>query len=181
MHDVFTNQNRPLYKMAKPILLSPIAADAFAAFIKARFDETGRSISDQAIAEILHITGGHPHDTQELCYFLWAQTHAEEAGEVEASAVSAALEQVLDAESAHFITVWEDLSAHQRLVLLSLSDEAGAVYSEAYRRVHRLGSAASVQRSIARLIDLEVIEQHEGLTFTICDAFFREWIDQRAR
>jgi len=181
MHEVFTNQHQPLYKMAKPILLAPIAADAFAAYIETRFAETDQPITGEAIAEILRVTGGHPHDTQELCYFLWAHARAEGRVAVEATAVEAALGQVLDAESAHFITVWEDLSVHQRLVLLALSRESGAVYGEVYRRGHRLGSAASVQRSLARLVDLEIIEQHEGTIFTICDVFFRAWIERRAR
>ncbi|HVA90753.1 MAG TPA: ATP-binding protein [Chloroflexota bacterium] len=181
MQDVFTNQHQPLYKMAKPILLAPIETAAFAAYIQARFAETRQPIADDAIAEILRVTGGHPHDTQELCYFLWAQARARGLAGVEAGAVEAALGQVLDAESAHFITLWTDLSVHQRLVLLALSAEPGAVYSEAYRQAHRLGSAASVQRSITRLVDLEIIEQHEGTVFTLCDVFFREWIDRRAR
>jgi hypothetical protein len=181
MHEVFTNQHQPLYKMAKPILLAPIKADDFAAFIKARFAETGLPISDAAITAILRVSGGHPHDTQELCYFLWAQARAEAHETVDAGAVDVALAQVLDAESAHFTTLWEDLSTHQRLVLLALASESGAIYSEAYRRAHHLGSATSVQRSITRLVEREIIEQHGGTSYAISEVFFREWIDQRAR
>lgn len=91
------------------------------------------------------------------------------------------MEQVLDAESAHFITLWEDLSVHQRIVLGALSVESGQMYSEDYRRRHRVGTAASVQRSIMRLIEREIIEQSTGNGYHIADVFFRVWIERRVR
>jgi len=181
MNDVFTNRNQPLYKMAKPVVLHPIKRDDFDVFIRARFRETGQGIGDDAVNAILDITEGHPHDTQELCYFTWAVARGAGRTVVQVSEVSDALEQVLDAESAHFITLWEDLSVHQRIVLGALSVESGQVYSEDYRRRHRAGAAASVQRSIMRLIEREIIEQSAGNGYHIADVFFRVWIERRVR
>jgi AAA+ ATPase superfamily predicted ATPase len=181
MNDVFTNQHQPLYKLAKPILLMPIGPDAFAAFIENHFTQTGMTIDAAALQRVLTVTGGHPHDTQELCYFLWSHARALRLPVVSADHVDVALAQVLDAESAHYITLWEELSTHQRLVLLALTVEPGAVYSESYRQRHRLGAASSVQRSLARLIRDELIEPVEHGVYTIEDIFLREWIAARAR
>jgi|SRR6185437_9661431 len=46
--------------------------DAFAAYVETRFAETDQPITGEAIAEILRVTGGQPHDTQELCYLPFA-------------------------------------------------------------------------------------------------------------
>ena len=181
MQEVFSGQNQPLYKMAKPIVLRPIESIAFSSYIRTRFSETGLSIDEAAIHRVLTITDGHPHGTQELCYFLWSliqDSHlASAAGEV---VVDAALAQVLDAESAHYTALWDALSAHQRLLLLALAAESGTVFSEAYRRRHRLGAASSVQRSLARLIDRELVDQAASGECVVADVFFREWIRSRA-
>jgi AAA+ ATPase superfamily predicted ATPase len=181
MNDVFTDRHQPLYRMAKPVVLKPIHTSAFTAFIKMRFAETGIPIDEGAVQRILSITGGHPHDTQELCYFLWSYARGELMPSIAETAVDSALAMVLDAESAHYITLWEDLSAHQRLVLVALAAQPGAIYSEEYRRDHRLGAATSVQRSVSRLVDRELIEQDENSAYKITEVFFREWIIARAQ
>ena len=181
MQEVFTNQHQPLYKMAKPIVLRPIEPVAFSAFIRERFAETGLAIDDAAIRRVLAVTGGHPHDTQELCYFLWSLAQGGRLPSVGENTVSTALTQVLDAESAHYTTLWEALSAHQRLVLLALAAEPGPIFSESYRRAHRLGAASSVQRSLTRMVDRELVEVDESGAYVVADVFFREWIGARAR
>lgn len=176
MHEVFTSRNQPLYKMAKPVVLHPIETVDFATFIRARCAETRQGIADDAVARILTITGGHPHDTQELCYFTWALAQGERIDVLTVTDVEQALAQVLDAEDAHYTTLWEELSAHQRLVLQALTDDASPIYSEDYRRRHRLGAAASVQRSMARLLSLEIAEEVAGTGYRIADVFLRAWI-----
>jgi len=176
MHDVFTARNQPLYKMAKPVVLRPIAPADFATFIHARCTETGQGIADDAVTRILAITEGHPHDTQELCYFAWALAQGERIAVLTVPDIERALSHVLDAEDAHYTTLWEDLAAHQRLVLVALTGDMESVYSEDYRRRHRLGAASSVQKSIARLLDREVIEAAPGGGYRIGDVFLRAWI-----
>ncbi len=87
---------------------------------------------------------------------------------------------VLDAESARYVTLWDTLTAHQRLVLIALSTDAGPIYSEEYRRDHRLGAAYSVQRSLTRLQNRELVESVAASGYRINDAFLRAWIVQRA-
>jgi hypothetical protein len=181
MEEVFTADNQPLYKMAKPVVLDTIARDDFMAFIRERCAETGQDITDLAIAAILDITGGHPHDTQELCYFAWSLARAERLPVIDKQTTERALALVLDAESARYISLWDGLPAHQRLVLIALStDPAGPIYSEGYRHDHRLGAASSVQRSVARLVARALIEPVTGNGYRIADVFLREWIIRRA-
>ena len=175
MQHVFTNRNQALYRLAKPLPLHPIEPAAFRAFITARFESTGRHIMDDAVQRILDLTRGHPHDTQELCYFTWALAQAE-SGVVTPELVQRAVDDVLEAEGAHFTAVWEELSAHQRLVLTALAEEPGAVYAEEYRRRYRLGPSSSVQRSVARLVERELIDTTDAGRYDVTETFLRAWV-----
>jgi uncharacterized protein len=62
LRQVFTKSNSPLYNSAKVVSLGPIPRDAFSRFIAERCASTSMAITDQAIARLLDITDGHPHD-----------------------------------------------------------------------------------------------------------------------
>src|SRR5437868_9478020 len=72
LRQVFTESNSPLYNSAKVFPLGPILPDAFSRFIVERFASTQIDIDNDAVARLLDITRGHPHDTQKLAYFTWA-------------------------------------------------------------------------------------------------------------
>jgi AAA+ ATPase superfamily predicted ATPase len=175
MERVFTHENEPLYKLAKPLILRPINPSDFSVFICEKFSGTGQSITDDALDRLLTITGGRPHDTQELSYFTWSLAQAERTSATPAL-VDRALAQVLEAEDARFTTLWEQLSAHQRLLLTALIDSGESVYSEAYRRQHRLGPASSVQKSLDRLIERELVESSPPGAYRLSDPFLQAWI-----
>ncbi len=184
MERVFTEENQPMYRLAKPLPLGEIGAGPFAAFIRERFSATKLGIDEEAIGRILAITGGHPHDTQELCYFAWSLAKAEEA-EATPALVDRALEEVIDAENSRFTVLWEGLPPHQRLVLTALVADGGrGVFSEAYRRGNRLGAASSVQKSLARLRERELIEPTSGTSpaaYRVPDVFLRAWLARLLR
>lgn len=176
MQRVFTDDNEPMYRLAKPMLLRGIGPEDFAPFIRERFATTSQRITDDAVRRILSITEGHPHDTQELCYFTWALAQAE-GKEATPDLVEQALDHVVDAENARYTTLWEGLTPHRRLVLAALVAGGGkAIYSEQYRRQYRLGAASSVQRTLAYLVDRELAEYSSDGTYSVPDVFLRAWV-----
>src|SRR6478672_12017381 len=74
MERIFNDANEPFWRSAKRVELGPIAPQAFRPFIEAGFRDNGRDIADDLVDRVLAVTGGHPYATQELCYFLWAET-----------------------------------------------------------------------------------------------------------
>lgn len=176
MRRVFTDENEPMYKLAKPLSLREIAAKDFAAFIRDRFAASGQQITEEAIKRVLAISDCHPHDTQELCYFAWSLA-ATEGAVVTPDLVDRALGRVIEAEDARCTELWGRLSPRQRLILTALAIGGGtAVYSEQYRRQHHLGAASSVQRSLARLIDDDLVESSPQGIYGVPDVFLRAWI-----
>lgn len=165
--------------MAKPLLLQPIAVPDFAEFIATRCRETGQEIDNAAITRILTLTEGHPYDTQELYHFLWARAQGTRPAAIASPHVEAALDDVLDAEGAYYTMLWDDISPHQRLVLLALVAEPGRLYSEGYRGRHRLGAVTTTQRSVTRLLERELIEGDGRTGYRLSETFFRLWIARR--
>lgn len=176
MTRVFTDRNEPLYRSARALPLGPISAVDFAAFIRRTFESTEVWIEDDAVERILAITDGHPHDTQELAHFAWER--GVELGKVVTfSDVEAALLDVVEAEDAHYTTLWESLSRAQRPLVQALATEpTAAPYAEAFRSRHQLGSAATVQRALQAVMERDVVDGSSIHGYRVSDVFLRTWI-----
>lgn len=176
MEPLFMERAGPLYRSAKPLRLGPIAPETFIGFLRERFAEGGVEVRDGPLEEILTLTGGLPYETQELCSFSWTRARLEERT-VDEELVAQALGDLLDAESARYLAVWDGLSPQQRSLLLALAREPGPAYSHAYRQRHKLGAASSVQAALRALEKLELVERRER-GHAISDIFLRLWLER---
>jgi uncharacterized protein len=174
MKRLFSDRNEPFYRSAKVMEIGAIPVDLFKAFVKERFDATGRGISDAALDELLAITAGHPYGTQELAYALWEEVP--EGFTAMTTDLEAALAAVLRAENAHFTLLWEKISRAQRLVLQAVASEPGRVQSSAYRALYGLPAASSVQRAIEALAGDELVGKRSDGAYAIVEPFLGEWV-----
>lgn len=173
MERIFNDENEPFWRSAKQVELGLIEAEPFGEYIAGQFERTGRAISADAVAAALEVTHGHPYATQELCYFLWQDTPA--GGSASVAQVAAATAAVLNSEHAHFSLVWENASAHQRLLLRALAAQAGRPLSGEYRRRHALPGASSVQRALGGLERSELVARRAGEAW-IAEPFLAQWL-----
>jgi hypothetical protein len=176
MRKIFNDRNEPFWRSAKTIEIELIDPVEFAAFLVERFDAGGKAISPEAVAAVLDHTGGHPHATQELSYFLWERTPP--GGEATEALVPSALEDVLRSEHAHFLLLWEDCTSNQKLVLEALARERGHPFSTEYRRRQGLGPATNVQRALGTLERREVVAGKSG-AYRIAEPFLADWLRRR--
>jgi AAA+ ATPase superfamily predicted ATPase len=175
IENLFNDANEPFWRSAKQMELGRIPIDAFAAFIRARFESTNRLVPDEIVDKVLGVTRGHPYATQELCYALWEEVPEGEAAD--ADAFDRAMLQVLRSENAHFTSVWEAASRIQRQALQALAREPlSSITSQEYRRRHGLPAAASVQKALDTLVDDELIEKIQPGDYEISEPFLREWV-----
>ena len=170
---IFSDEQEPFWRSAKRMELGPIAPEAFAPFIEARFAATGRRIAPEAVAAILSTTRGQPYATQEACYFLWQETPPRGTATLER--LAAALERLLRSEHAHFSLIWQQATGPQRQVLQALAVEPGPLYGADYRRRHGLPAASSVQRAAGALEGRELVARGAG-GHEICEPFLADWI-----
>jgi hypothetical protein len=176
MERIFNDEGEPLWRSAKPIELGRIPIDEFADFVAARLDATGRGVDEEALGDLLALTEGHPHATQEIAYFLWEQTPAGEPASQER--LSAALDALLRAEHARFTQLWEEAATVQRLLLQALAREPGRPYAKSYRDQHDLPAAASLQTAIRALERREIVAGEDG-KYRIVEPFLAEWLNRR--
>jgi hypothetical protein len=173
MERIFSNENEPFWRSAKEIELGVIDRQPFGEYIERQFKRTGKQITALAVDGILATTRGHPYATQELCYFLWQDTPA--GATATDTQVAEAVNKVLNSEHAHFSLVWEDASAHQRLLLRALAAEPGHPVSAEYRRRHSLPGASSVQRALGALEKAELVGRRRGEAW-ISEPFLAQWV-----
>lgn len=174
MERIFSDENEPFWRSAKPVELGPIAQAPFAAFLARRFAESGKAIEEPVAADLLARTGGHPYATQELAYFLWEQTAPRATARTEQ--MERALAAVLRSEHAHFSLLWEGAAKAQRLLLEALArEQPGHPFSGEYRREHGLPSPSTMQKAARALLDREVVSRELG-AYRIAEPFLAEWI-----
>ena len=113
---IFNDRNEPFWRSAKQLELGLIALAKFASFLHARFAESGKGVTDEAVERLLHATGGHPYGTQELAYFVWELVEPRSKASV--ADVDEALARVVRSEHNHFAQLWDDAPHAQRLLML---------------------------------------------------------------
>jgi hypothetical protein len=172
---IFDDENEPFWRSAKRLEIGPIAPAEFARFLRRRFEETEKSIDDEALKRLLGATGGHPYGTQELAYFLWELVptgHFARLGDVEA-----ALAQVIRSEHNHFAKLWDDAPHAQRLLMLALAEEpTGSLYAAGYSERHDLPPKPALQRAIGALVTKEVVARDEDRVYRVAEPFFSDWL-----
>ena len=177
MERIFNDQNEPFWRSAKRVELGPIAADEFKPFIRRGFRAEGRDITDEAVDRVLQITGGHPYATQQLCYFLWAQTAEGETADDER--LDSALARLLVSEHTHFSDLWDRATGNQRIVLSALAEEPGRPLTRGYQTRHGLRGSSTTQKATDALIQQELVTKDRGFV-AISEPFFAEWIRRNA-
>jgi hypothetical protein len=175
MERLFNDQNEPFWRSAKHVELGVIEPAAFAPFIRARFEATGKAVGEDTLAAVLDTTGGHPYATQELCYAVWEETPPRTAARLDA--FEAGLDRVLRSENAHFTLIWDQASRVQRGALQALAAEPlVSATSEEFRRRHGLPGASSVQRALDALVEDELVVREGAGAYRIAEPFLAEWI-----
>ena len=177
LRQVFTDTNSPLYNSAKVFPLGPIDHGAFSQFIAERFASTSAAISESAIARLLDITGGHPHDTQKLGYFTWAAGEGD-SDPVGVDTVERALATAIATDTARYTELWDGLTTNQRRLLEAIGRAAPAeeVLSEDFRRRSRLGAYATVERALHSLMERGLVEREGRGQAVVPDVFLRHWL-----
>jgi hypothetical protein len=173
MERIFNDENEPFWRSAKRVELGPIEPDEFRPFIYAGFRDHDRQIDDAVVDRILATTGGHPYATQELCYFLWAETPSRKRAD--AGRLEQALGRLLVSEHSHFSDLWDRATANQRLLLRAVAEEPGRPMTQSYSARHSLRGTSTTQKAIGALVQQELVSNADGYV-SISEPFYAEWI-----
>ncbi len=147
------------------------------AFIKTRFENTGYRIEEAVIDEILRLSRGHPHFTQLICRELWNLGHTSKV--ISVKNLTHTLEAILETHAVFYTFLWRDLSLHQKNLLRAVASAGGKkIFSKDYLLQHNLGSFSTVQKSLGRLLAMQILEKSDD-AYAIQDVFFQHWLNRR--
>jgi AAA+ ATPase superfamily predicted ATPase len=172
---MFMDSSHPLYRAAGHYPLRTISQEDWLPFIKKRFLDADKQISDEEIHSICRSTEGHPFYTQHLCHVIWELCEAK--SQVTEDMIKSAVDILLDRESYAYTTLWESLAKNQRRFLYGLARERDNIkpYAADFIRPYGLSSASSVQRVIEALLERDIVDRDND-SFVITDRFFSIWI-----
>ena len=178
MRRLFSDENEPFWRSAKPVELGVIAPEPFGRYIVERFGATARTIEPDASGRAAaHDRGPSVRHAGALLYFLW-RAGTPEGRPADLARLEGALDGVLRSESAHFATVWDHASAQQRVLLQALASEPGRALTTDYRRRHDLPSPSTVQSAVTALERQELVVNERG-EVRIAEPFLSEWVRAR--
>jgi hypothetical protein len=172
---------RPFYKAGPVVRLEKIPADEFAAFIDARFTDSGMKPEPGLGAAIVDLAGNLPYDVQRLAHETWDLVQAERRGRSRSARratlddLNAALKRLLAEQQMMFEAVWQRLTLAQRAVLRAVVLEQGGLLSADVRTRHRLGGPSTVQAALAALVREDLITR-EAERYAVVDSLLREWV-----
>jgi hypothetical protein len=168
---------RPFYKSGKIVPLGKILQSEFETFIYDRFKFGNIEVNKENIKFIFDITKNHPYYTQMLCWELWERCFSKKQALKED--IQQTLEVVLDHQGEYFVTLWNSFSSRQKMLLLALAQESSAnIFSKEFIKKFNLGAVSSIQKSLKRLTELEMVDKING-RHEISDIFFSLWIKER--
>ena len=179
MNEMFSLPSRPFYKSANLCRIGKIDAKTYAEFIRRKFLESKRNADEKVVGQMLDWTDGHTYYVQLLCnrvYLNGARKITEPVWMDEAYRILKENEQVFFSYR-NMLTIpqWELLKA------IALEGEVREHTSKDFIFRHKLGSPATVLRSLHSLTKMELIYHDfdpQGKRFyKINDLLFRRWME----
>ncbi len=177
---IFNDKNEPFWRSAKQLEIGMIAPEKFESFVRARFIDTGKGITDDALDRLFRATGGHPYGTQELAYFVWELV--DHRAEAHVADVEEAVTRVLRSEHNHFAQLWDDAPHAQRLLMLALAAEpTRSVYAREYHSRHELPRTPTLQTALAGLTRKEIAGKNGDGEYCVIEPFLADWLQREQR
>jgi hypothetical protein len=176
--EMFHHAKRPFFASTQTLELKEIKRETYASFITAKFQESNKQISQEAIDYILDFTKLHTYYTQWLCNHLYATKQEELTLD---NAKNVALEILTQNESVYF-QYRTLLTANQWTMLRAIAKE-GKMRNPNAKEIqakYRLGGSSVVYRSIDALLQKEMVytkEDEIGKLYCVYDCFLARWLE----
>ena len=176
LNKMFSDKSRPLYHLCDLMNIDRISSESYITFLKEMADKKwGKSLSLDAIHEILHLTENHPYYVNALCRRLW---HAENIPTL-SDAMNTWAEYVN--QQAEWIT--DDLSSltlNRRKVLTALAlQPTHAPLSQAFSLKSELGTSG-IQKCLNDLKKMDMIFITQDEQYRVLDPAIAYFIRQHS-
>ena len=176
METMFQNHSYPFYRFGDIIYLQKISEEDWVKFICARFEATGKHISESIAKEICKLTDRYSSYVQQLAWFVWLKTQDTATEEDLRYAVN----KLLDSCEPLFIQQTEDLSSYQMNFLRAIIEGVNTGFTQsAVLSKYHLGTAANITRLKKSLTEKDLIMTVAAKRIEMCDPILSLWLRER--
>lgn len=169
--EVFTDTSMPFYKFGDIIFLEKINTKEWVNFIKQRFEETNKQITDSQAKKIVELVDNHSYYVQQLAQQVWLRTTQKSNKKIIENTHQSLIQQL----SLLFITLTETLTNTQLGFLKALLNGEQNLSSKEVINSYKLGSSANVVKLKRALVDKDILDDMAGV-LTFQDPLYREWL-----
>ena len=170
--EVFTDSSMPFYKFGELLYLKKIGTEEWISFIRRRFSDTGKEISEEDARLIARLAENHPYYVQQLAQQSWFRTGRKCNREI----ILSAREDIVGQLGLLFANITERFSATQMGLLRAIIAGEKQLSAQQTLLQYRLGTSANVVRVKRGLIESEVLDDSGG-ELTFLDPMFRHWLE----
>jgi len=179
MLEMFNTAKRPFFSSTQIIGLDEIPEDKYKAFIREKFTERKRNITDEAIDFILSWTLSHTYYTQIICNAIYAEGKKN----IGIDTVKQVCEEQLHLQQVTYMQYRSLLSSVQWQLLLGIAKEGLVTEPQAqdFLRKYKIGAASSAQKALNALLDKEMIlsiETTEKTAYRVYNVFLMRWLER---
>ena len=167
--------------------LGPIPRDDFRGHIEGGFARAAKTISPEAVEQILDIAEDVPYTVQLVANATWRQAMSTRRKRVGRAEVEAALERLLTREDPQYATLVDQLTLNQRKALLAAAHAEGGrgLTSAETAREYRI-AVSTLRRGVESLTQRGVLRRVLGSgeaagVVVFEDPIFRRWVLGRLR
>lgn len=176
METMFQNSSYPFYRFGDIIYLQKISEKDWTEFICARFDATGKRISQELAKDICMLTDRYSSYVQQLAWLVWLRTKDTATNDDLEFAVG----KLLDTCEPLFIQQTEDLSAYQMNFLRAITDGVNTGFTQsAILAKYHLGTAANITRLKKSLTEKDIITTAAAKQVEMSDPILSLWLKKR--
>lgn len=177
MTSLFGQRSKPFYQFGQMMYLTKIPVEAWTRYIQSHFEEYGRSISSEVVAELCALVDQQSSYVQQLAAILFSVLSEGETATEEH--LHAAFQSLLDACTPLFKQQIATLSGYQLNCLRAIQAGHHSDLGErAVRDEYNLGSPSNIPRLKNALLEHDLIEQ-DGREVFLSDPVFARWLRER--
>ena len=176
MQSMFTSNARPFYNSASIMELKAISMEAYIPFIVNNFRKREKEISEATVERIYNLFQGHTYYVQKTFNEAFADTL--EGEECTISMLKEVIDNMIMEHSTIFREILSNIPENRKALLYAIAIDglAEKITSSEFIKRHNLPSASSVQASIKKLLDSDLVTE-VNKSYQLTDKLFSMWIN----
>ena len=174
MQNIFFDAKRPFYQSSELMSLDKIDRNIYISFIKEKFKSREMTIDDESVNFIMDWTRGHTYYVQFFCYRLFSL----DLRKISLEHTKNLSGNIIEENESLYLGYKNILSEIQWNLLNAIAKEGkvNEPTAASFLQKYALGNASSVNFTIKKLLNMEMVYEESG-NFYVYDVFFSRWLE----